>query len=282
MSYVTGKKVFITGGSAGIGRELALAMAREGASVVVCARGQAALETVVEELKAAGPAGAVFGWASADVADAGQMVAAAEKAITLLGGLDLLICNSGYAQAAAVGTMPEAVMRRLMDVNYFGHVNTVRAFHAHFERQGKGDIVLVSSMLGVLSVWGYGAYAASKFAITGFAQALRQEMKLHGVRVKLFLPPTTETPGLAKENEDKPPLCLEMEMGSALNMKHKPEKVVSAFLSWLPKGRFYGYATWDSWLQFFMAHHFPELTLLLADDELKGAQNRLQKKAAGK
>ncbi|HNC97206.1 MAG TPA: SDR family NAD(P)-dependent oxidoreductase, partial [Myxococcota bacterium] len=61
MGYVTGKKVFITGGSAGIGRELALAMARDGASVVVCARGPEALEKVVAELKAAGPSGAVYG-----------------------------------------------------------------------------------------------------------------------------------------------------------------------------------------------------------------------------
>lgn len=280
MPYVTGKKVFITGGSAGIGRALALAMAKDGASVVLCARGQAGLDKVVAELRAVGVQGAVFGGVTADVADAAQVRAAAQAAIALLGHVDLLVCNSGYAQAGEVGALGDEAFRKLMDVNYFGHVNVVRAFHDHFVARKQGDIVLVSSMLAVLSVYGYGAYSASKFAITGFAQALRQEMLLHGVRVKLFLPPTTDTPGLARENEDKPALCLEMEMGSALNAKHTAEKVADRFLKWLPGWRFFGYATWDSWLQFFMAHHFPELTLRLADDELRGAQKRLAKKAA--
>lgn len=278
MPSSTHQRVFITGGSSGIGRALALALAQQGASVVVCARGQAALDDTVAALKAAGPFG-THGAVAADVSDAVAMKAAAAQALELLGGLDLLVCNSGYAQAGTIGELPDETFRRLMDVNYFGHVNTVRAFHAHFQAQGHGRIVLVSSVLAVLSVYGYGAYSASKFAITGFAQALRQEMLLHGVMVKLFLPPTTDTPGLKRENEDKPPLCLEMEMGSALNATHSPEKVAAAFLKWLPSSRFYGYATWDSWLQFFMAHHFPELTLILADGELRGAEKRIQKKA---
>lgn len=278
MGYCTGKKVFITGGSAGIGRALALAMAREGASVVVCARGQEALDRVVAELKGVGAAGATFGAVAADVTDAARMRAAAAEALALLGGLDILVANSGYAQAGEVGALSDEAFRRLMDVNYFGHVNVVRAFHDHFAKQGRGDIVLVSSMLAVLSVYGYSAYSASKFAITGFAQALRQEMLLRGVRVKLFLPPTTDTPDLAKENQDKPALVHEMEMGSSLNATHPAEKVAAAFLAWLPSSRFFGYATWDSWLQFFMAHHFPELTLKIADGELRGAQARLAKK----
>lgn len=279
MGYGSGKKVFITGGSAGIGRALALAMAKDGASVVVCARGQEGLDRVVAELRAAGGSGARFGAVQADVADPAQVRAAAASALELLGGLDVLVCNSGYAQAGAVGELPDEAFRQLMDVNYFGHVHVVRAFHDHFARQGKGDVVLVSSMLAVLSVYGYGAYSASKFAITGFAQALRQEMLIHGVRVKLFLPPTTDTPGLAKENQDKPALVHEMEMGSSLNATHSAEKVAGAFMKWLPTGRFFGYATWDSWLQFFMAHHFPELTLRIADGELEGARARLAKKA---
>lgn len=282
MGYCSGKKILITGGSAGIGRAIALAMAKDGASVVVCARGREALDAVVAELRAAGPVGATYGAVSADVADPVQVRAATTQALQILGGLDVLVCNSGYAQAGEVATLPDAAWRRLMDVNFFGHVHVVRALLDHFKAQGRGDIVLVSSMLAVLSVYGYAAYSASKFAITGFAQALRQELGLHGVRVKLFLPPTTDTPGLARENQDKPPLCKEMETGSALNATHPPEKVAAAFLAWLPSKRFFGYATWDSWLQFFMAHHFPELTLTLADGELAGARKRMENKSAGR
>ncbi|MCK6503440.1 SDR family NAD(P)-dependent oxidoreductase [Myxococcota bacterium] len=274
------RTAFITGGTAGIGRSLALALAHSGASVVVCARGQSALDETLAALRQANPGGA-HGAVSADVADPAAMKAAAAQALSILGEVDLLICNSGFAKAGTVAELDDADFRRLMDVNFYGHVNTVRAFQPHMVARGKGDIVLVSSMLAVLSVYGYAAYSASKFAITGFAQALRQELMLHGVRVKLFLPPTTDTPGLARENQDKPALCLEMEMGSALNATHSPDKVAAAFLKWLPGGRFYGYATWDSWLQFFMAHHFPELTLSLADGELHGARKRLEKKGKG-
>lgn len=277
MSKLSQQNVFITGGTAGIGRALALALAARGDSVVVCARGREALDETLAALRAAGPQGR-HGAVAADVADPLAMQRAAQEALATLGHLDLLVCNSGYARAGEVDRMEPAEWTRLMDVNLFGHVHTVRAFHGHLVGRGQGRVVLVSSMLSVLSVYGYAAYSASKFAITGFAQALRQELGLHGVTVKLFLPPTTDTPGLKRENEDKPPLCLEMEMGSALNATHPPEKVVAAFLRWLPSGRFYGYATWDSWLQFFMAHHFPELTLRLADGELRGAQERLKKK----
>ncbi|EMJ96345.1 SDR family NAD(P)-dependent oxidoreductase [Leptospira alstonii] len=274
-----GKKVFISGGSAGIGKGLAVQFAKQGASVVVSARNKKTLKTTVAELRGIGSKAAVFDFAVADVSEVEQTEKAAKKALGVLGGLDLLICNSGYAKVGRVGDLSELDFRRLMDVNFFGHVNLILAFQDHFVRQGSGDIVLVSSMLATFSIYGYGAYSASKFAITGFAQALRQEMMIHGVRVKVFLPPTTDTPGLKKENQDKPELVKEIEMGSAINAVHSVEKVVIAFMNWLPKKKFLGYATWDSWLQYFLARHFPEWTLSIADAELKSARKRLERKA---
>ncbi|EMY78708.1 KR domain protein [Leptospira weilii serovar Ranarum str. ICFT] len=274
-----GKKVFISGGSAGIGKGLAVLFAKQGASVVVSARNKKTLETTVAELRGIGSQNAIFDFAVADVSEAEQTEKAAKKALGVLGGLDLLICNSGYAKVGRVGDLNESDFRRLMDVNFFGHVNLILAFRDHFVRQGSGDIVLVSSMLATFSIYGYGAYSASKFAIIGFAQALRQEMMIHGVRVKVFLPPTTDTPGLKKENLDKPELVKEIEMGSAINAVHSVEKVVNAFMNWLPKKKFLGYATWDSRLQYFLARHFPEWILWIADSELKSARKRLERKA---
>ncbi|XDD49645.1 SDR family NAD(P)-dependent oxidoreductase [Leptospira sp. WS92.C1] len=270
-----GKKVFISGGSAGIGRGLALELAKRGASVVISARGRIALQKTVLELQGTGTSKAVFDFVIADVSDFKQVQSAAKKALKLLGGLDLLICNSGYAKVGKISDLDGSDFSKLMDVNYFGHVNVVRSFQKHFIKQGSGDIVLISSMLATFSIYGYGAYSASKFAITGFAQSLRQEMMMHNVRVKLFLPPTTNTPGLEKENQDKPALVKEIEMGSSLNATHSVEKVVAAFVNWLPKRNFIGYATWDSWFQYFLVRHFPEWTLLLADGELRSAQKRL-------
>ncbi|MCG6166956.1 SDR family NAD(P)-dependent oxidoreductase [Leptospira sanjuanensis] len=278
-SQLAGKKVFISGGSTGIGKGLAVAFAKAGASVVVSARKKQTLEATVRELRKIGSQDAIFDSVVADVSKPDQVKKAAKYALKILEGLDLLVCNSGYAKVGRVGDLEESDFRDLMEVNYFGHVNVVRAFHDHFVKQGSGDIILISSMLATFSIYGYGAYSASKFAITGFAQSLRQEMMIHGVRVKIFLPPTTDTPGLEKENRDKPDLVKEIEMGSAINAVHSVEKVADAFIRWLPKKKFLGYATWDSWLQYFLARHFPEWTLQIADGELRSAQKRLNEKA---
>ena len=273
-----GKRVFITGGSAGIGREAALLLARQGAHVVVCARRQGPLDETVEALKAAGTPSQKFGSVAADVVDREAMQAAAQEAVALMGGVDLLIANTGFAECKPVAEADLDHFRKLMEVNFFGHVNTVQAFLPQFQEQKSGQIVLVASMLAVLSVWGYGAYSASKFAIRGFAEALRQEMLLDNVEVKLFLPPTTDTPGLAKENESKPPITLEMESASSFNATHPAEKVAEKMLAWIQKGPFVGYATFDSWFQYFAARHFPNLTLKIADMEMNGAIKRLEEK----
>ena len=275
------KRVFITGGSAGIGRELALQLARAGASVIVCARREEPLQATLAALREVGSASQVFDLAMADVSDRAAMQAAADRAIERLGGIDVLVANTGFAECRPVIEAGEAHFRRLMDVNFFGHVNTVQAFAPTFVRQEQGQIVLVASMLAVLSVWGYSGYSASKFAIRGFAEALRQEMLLSGVDVRLFLPPTTETPGLERENEDKPPISLEMEMESSFNATHSADKVVERMLRWMEKGDFLGYATLDSWFQYFATRYFPNLTLKLADQELRSAIKRLEKKGLG-
>ena len=279
MNYYSGKKAFITGGSAGIGREVAIKLASFGADVAISARGIDALNETLESMKqVALNDEQKFLALAADITDADQMRKVASEAIESFNGIDLLIANAGYAQSRSVSEADDEHFRNLMEVNYFGQINTVRAFIEHFSEASKGEIVLVSSMLAVLSVWGYSGYSASKFAVRGFAEALRQEMLLKNVRVKLFLPPTTDTPGLAKENADKPPITNEMESGSSFNATHSPKKVAEKMLKWIPKKKFVGYATWDSWIQYFSSRHFPNLTLKLADGELFGALKRLKEK----
>ncbi|TGL58409.1 SDR family NAD(P)-dependent oxidoreductase [Leptospira sarikeiensis] len=273
-----GKKVFITGGSAGIGKGIALELAKAGASVIVSARGKSNLEQTVKELNAVGSPTAIFDYSVLDVSDKNAADKAAKKAIQTLGGLDILICSSGFAKTGEASDMKDEVYRNLMDVNYFGHVNITLAFQDHFRKQKSGEIAFLASTLAFFSIYGYGAYSASKFAIVGFAQAFRQEMMLHNVKVKLFFPPTTDTPGLEKENTDKPLLSKEIEMGSALNVVHKIESVAEAILKWLPNKKFFGYTGWDSWLQYFLFRHFPEFSIRLTDSELKSAQARLDKK----
>lgn len=127
-----GKKVFISGGSSGIGKGLAVEFAKRGASVILSARNEKNLKTTVEELKRIGHKNAIFDFAIADVSKPEQVQKVAKKTLKILNGLDLLICNSGYAKAGKVGDLKESDFYQLMDVNFFGHVNLVRAFQDHF------------------------------------------------------------------------------------------------------------------------------------------------------
>jgi 3-dehydrosphinganine reductase len=279
MSFYQGKKVLIVGGSAGIGRASAVEMVRQGAHVYVAARGQGRLDETVELLKGARSSDQQkVGSVSMDVTDIAVVRAAASKVLDGLGGLDILICNSGYATTGCVHSVADEEFDAMMSVNYMGHVNVVRAFAQHFIDQKSGDICLVSSMLGFMGLYGYSAYAASKFAIVGFAEALRQEMMIHDVRVTVLYPPTTDTPGLEKENESKPPVVWALEADSGWNKTYTAEEVALVLLKSVRKGRFENMVGWDSKLIYNLNRHLPGLTRYLADDELKKAFKKVQAK----
>jgi 3-dehydrosphinganine reductase len=275
MEFASGRRAFITGGSEGIGRATAVELARRGAAaVIVCARRQGPLDDTVAAMTEVGRPEAVFRGIAADVTDRGMLARAAEEAIAEAGGIDLLIANSGFAHARAVADADEEHFRSQMEVNFFGHVNTVQAFLPHFRERGSGHIVLVSSVIADMSIYGYGAYAASKMAIRGFAESLRQEMLLEGITVKLYLPPTTDTPGLARENEDKPAITMALEMDSTFNPKASAETVAVALLGWLPRPGFVGYGNRASAVQALVARHLPRLARRIADGEVKAAAGR--------
>jgi NAD(P)-dependent dehydrogenase (short-subunit alcohol dehydrogenase family) len=275
MLYYQGKKVFITGGSVGIGRATAVMLAREGANVVVAARGQERLDEAVEAMRAAGGEGQVFGSVAVDVTDPEAVEKAAATVLEILGGLDILICNSGYAQTGTTESLALEHYQKLLDVNYLGHVHTIRAFLPHFIAQGEGDISLVSSLLGGMSTWGYGAYAASKHAIVGFAEALRQEMTLHGVRVTVVYPSTTDTPGLERENQDKDPILWTLEADTTFNAVYTPEYVAKAVLRAIRRGRFHNPAGFFTWLILFVYRVLPRFARMMADSELAAAAKKV-------
>ena len=271
MDWYHGKKVLITGGSKGIGRALAVRLAASGAHVVVTARGQTALDETVAAMRSVAAADAVLGSLSFDVSDRPAVQQACAEALQTLGGLDVLICNTGYAETGITVEADPDSYERMLRVNFLGHVNVVQAVAPHFVAQKSGDICLVSSMLGFLGLYGYGAYAASKFAIVGFAQALRQEMGLHGVRVGVFYPPTTKTPGLEKENESKPPEVWALESDSGWNKTYEADQVAARMLTTIRKGTFEGVIGNDSRLIRGLARHLPGITRYFADDDLRKA-----------
>jgi NADP-dependent 3-hydroxy acid dehydrogenase YdfG len=185
-----GAVVAITGASAGIGREAALAFAREGARLALCARRQDRLEAVAEAVGAMGSEALVM---VVDVADEEQVRRFLEAALGRFGRLDVLVNNAGYGVRGRVEETSGEEYRRLMEVNFLGTVYGCRAAVPIMRRQGSGVIINVSSIVGHRSLPGGGAYAATKSAQVSLTESLRAELRGTGVHACSVHPVATAT-----------------------------------------------------------------------------------------
>lgn len=270
MGWYQGKRVLLIGGSKGIGQAAAIEAVTQGADVVVAARGKEALEETVAAMKQANSA-VKAGFVQMDATDDASVKDAVNGAIEQLGGVDVLICNAGGSRPGLVHELSEEDFRWQLELNYLGHVRAVKAVLPHMYERGSGDICLVSSMAGIFTVYGYAAYSGSKFAILGFAEALRQEAMLEGVRVTVHLPPSTETPGYETETALKPPYLRIMEDESSLNSVYDAPAVAKHLLKTVEKGTFHSYLGFNSWLQYFASRNLPGIARWMADGELRSA-----------
>jgi 3-dehydrosphinganine reductase len=200
---LSGKTALITGGSSGIGLATARLLAASGTRCGLLARDPARLQTAVESLPAVqtGPHLAL----PADVTDSQQVQQAVERLISEIGSPDILVNCAGVAHPGYVQDLPLEIYHQMMDVNYFGAVIVTKAILPAMLARCSGHIVNIASMVAFVNVFGYTAYGASKFALRGFSDALRHEMKPHGITVSIVYPPDTDTPQLAYENQFKPP-----------------------------------------------------------------------------
>jgi NADP-dependent 3-hydroxy acid dehydrogenase YdfG len=185
-----GAAVAITGASAGIGREAALAFAREGARVAVCARRLERLRALAAEMAALGADTLVQ---EVDVADEAQVAAFVQATVARFGRLDVLVNNAGYGVRGRVEETPAEDYRRLMEVNYLGTVHGCRAAVPLMRAQGSGVIVNVSSIVGHRSLPGGAAYAATKAAQISLTESLRVELAGSGVHACSVHPIGTAT-----------------------------------------------------------------------------------------
>jgi NAD(P)-dependent dehydrogenase (short-subunit alcohol dehydrogenase family) len=185
--------VALMGASSGIGRETALRFARKGAKVVVSARGEEGLDSLVEEIRReGGEATAVV----ADTSDFGQVKAVADRAVEEYGRLDT------WVHLAAVGlfatfeqTTPEE-FERVIDVNLMGQVYGAMVALPHLKREGRGALIHISSVEAKRSFPFHSAYGASKHGIDGFLESLRVELRHEGwpISVTQVMPGTINTP----------------------------------------------------------------------------------------
>jgi NAD(P)-dependent dehydrogenase (short-subunit alcohol dehydrogenase family) len=185
-----GAVVAVTGASAGIGRECAVAFAREGARVAIAARRLDRLEAVAEAVRAAGSEAFVMG---VDVAKPGDVKRFVDGTVARFGRLDVLVNNAGYGVRGRVEDTPVESYERLMDVNFLGTVYGCQAAVPVMRRQGSGVIINVSSIVGHRALPGGGAYAATKAAQVSLTEALRVELAGSGVHACSVHPVGTET-----------------------------------------------------------------------------------------
>lgn len=173
---------FITGSSAGFGRALAEAALGAGDRVVATARSTDALHDLV----AAAPDRALA--LELDVTNREQVELAKRGALEHFGAVDVLVNNAGFASVGAVEELEEGALRHLMDVMFFAPVALTQAFLPTMRERGRGAIVQMSSMGGQVSMPGFGAYCAAKWALEAVSEALAAEVAPLGLRVLIVEP----------------------------------------------------------------------------------------------
>jgi NADP-dependent 3-hydroxy acid dehydrogenase YdfG len=182
--------VAITGASAGIGRATALRLARDGASLVVCARRLDRLRHIAHDIEMAGGRALAL---AADVTQPAQMLDLVARGADHFGQLDAMVCNAGFGIYGAIDDIEPAQMQRLMDVNYMGTYHAIRAALPVFRRQARGHLFIISSIVGQRGIPFMSAYAATKFAQAGLAESLRAELRGTNIHVSTVFPISTET-----------------------------------------------------------------------------------------
>ena len=221
------KTAVVTGASSGIGRALALRLAREGARVALVARREDALREVATEIAQQGGNAIVL---SCDVGDREQSLACAERAVGELGQVDILVNNAGYGHHRRFLEWDLEDMERIMRVNYLGALYWTKALLPPMVERHSGWIVFIASVAGKLAVPEESAYAASKFAMVGLAEALSMEVDEAGVHVLTVCPGTIDTPFFDDEAKRRmPPVARRMMIGV--------EPVVDATIDALKRGK---------------------------------------------
>jgi 3-dehydrosphinganine reductase len=203
---LAGKHVFITGGSKGIGKEIAFEVIRRGASTVsIAARSLEALEKAANEIITICQPEQTVKFYQMDATGGYEKVKEAlDKATEDSGSINVLINNVGLVVQGAFDEIPVDSFEKQMSVNYLSAAHATRAVIGNMKARGSGHIAFVSSAAGQCAIWGYSSYSPSKFAIRGFAEALHMELMPFNVGVSILFPPNTDTEGYKEELRTMP------------------------------------------------------------------------------
>ena len=265
------KVAVVTGGSSGIGLATALAYATRGYDVAIVGRTPGKLEAAEARLRAAAGRDQRVATRAADLARFDE----AREAIASLAAdgfvPDVLVNSAGVIVPGEFATMPLEDFRSNIDNGYWSVVYPCRAAVPHMIARGSGNIVNVSSVAGYLGIYGYTGYSSAKFAIMGFTEALRFELKPEGIAVHVVCPPDTDTPALAFEHTLRPK---ETDVIAGNIKPIAPEKVGEAIVRGVDRGKYYIIPDATSSLYFRLKGIWPELFFQIVDGDVKKARKQ--------
>jgi short-subunit dehydrogenase len=188
---IQGSTILITGASSGIGAATAKAMARAGGRVLLLARTQTALEKVAAEIVAAGGEAKVY---PIDLTDAPKVEQVAKQILAEVGTPDLILNNAGAGRWLFVEETSSAEALQMMNAPYFAAFYITRAFLPEMLRRGTGHIVTINSPVSRFAWPGATGYAAARWALRGFTEALRADLRGTGLRVTMVTPGLVDSP----------------------------------------------------------------------------------------
>jgi len=206
MACFSNQLAFITGGSSGIGLETAKLLAEQGCRLVLMARGDAMLKKACQSIEPHLRRNTQsINWIAMDVSDHADVQRKIIEAVERFGIPDILINSAGIGTADYFENISYEQFDRAMKINVYGTRNTVSAILPFMKQKGHGHIVNISSLAGLIGMFGYSLYGTTKFAVVGFSECLRGELKRFNIRVTLVCPPEVQTPFLEAESKTLPP-----------------------------------------------------------------------------
>jgi 3-dehydrosphinganine reductase len=258
--------VLIPGGSSGIGLAIAKRAAALGANVAIFARRADVLADAAREIEAQRRRTTQRVVATPlDVGNAADVRRVLDSAIADLGAPDLLINCAGRALPEYFERIHEKQFEETLRINLGGAWHATQVTLPHMRARRRGTIVNVASLAGLIGLFGYTDYAASKFALIGFSEALRNEVARDGVRVAVLCPPDTQTPGFEHENRSKP---AETHAASAGGGVLSADDVAEALFNGLARGRFLILPGREARFSYIMKRFFPGIVARVIDRQV--------------
>lgn len=262
--------VVVTGGSSGIGLATACAFAERGANVALIARDPEKLERAQALVEAARrSASQQVMVVSADLSRLESARAAIERVVATGMSIDILVNSAGCIIPGVFETMSPEDFLRNVEHGFLSVVWPCKVAVPYMVAAGKGHIVNVSSVAGFLGIYGYTGYSAAKYATMGFTEALRFEMKPHGVTVHVVCPPDTDTPALEYEKTLRP---AETDVVAGNIKAIPPAQVAEAIVRGVSKNKYYIIPDALSRFYFRLKGLLPEVFFMIVDGDVAKAR----------